>query len=111
VDTQDALILIAGMAVATYLTRMPLFLLAVRPVRLPALLDRVLEQIPIAAFAAIVFPAVLQPERETDLHPSNLYLYAAAVTIATALALRRSVLAAILAGVATATVLQVLFGS
>jgi branched-subunit amino acid transport protein len=111
VGTRDALILIAGMTVATYLTRVPLFLLAVRPVRLPSLLDRVLEQIPIAAFAAIVFPAVLQPEHETNLHPSNLYLYAAAVTVAVALALRRSVLAAILAGVASATVLRLVVGS
>ena len=108
-ETRDALILIGGMAVVTYLTRLPLFLLAIRPVRLPALLDRVLEQIPIAAFAAIVFPAVLQPKQHTDLHPSNLYLYAAAATVAVALLVRRSMLVPIVVGVCAATVLRQLW--
>ena len=58
--TGAALVLIAGMAAVTYLTRLPLFVLSARRVRLPRLLVHVLEQIPIAAFAAIVFPGVME---------------------------------------------------
>jgi branched-subunit amino acid transport protein len=110
VATSTILIVIAGMAVVTYLTRLPLYFLTVRTYRLPPLLDRILERIPAAAFAAIVFPGVLQPSGETDLHWSNLYLYAAAVTLATALLMRRSLLGTILVGIVTATALRQFFG-
>ena len=101
-STSSALILIAGMAGVTYLTRLPLALLTVRRLRLPRLLDLVLEQIPVAAFAAIVFPAVLRADGHLDLHLSNLYLYALAATVAAAVALRGRVLEPTLAGVAVA---------
>ncbi len=105
-ETSTALILIAGMAAVTYLTRLPLRLFVTRRFRLPALVDRILQQIPIAAFAAIVFPGVLQPGGRTDLHASNLYLYAAAATVIAAITLRASVLVTIFVGVATAALLQ-----
>lgn len=108
--TSTLLTIIAGMAAVTYLTRLPLYFLTVRSYRMPALLDRILERIPAAAFAAIVFPGVLQPSGETDLHWSNLYLYAAVVTLATALLLRRSLLGTILVGIVTATALRQLVG-
>jgi len=106
VATSTALIVIAGMAVVTFLTRVPLVLLAARRLRLPRALDHVLEQIPIAAFAAIVFPAVLQPHGETDITASNLYLYAAAATVAVALVVRRGILVPIVVGVTVAIALR-----
>jgi branched-subunit amino acid transport protein len=103
--TSTVLIVISCMALVTYATRIPLYFLTVRQYALPPLLDRVLERIPAASFAAIVFPGVLQPGGHTDLSSSNLYLYAAAVTLATALLLRRSLLGTILVGIGTATLL------
>ena len=69
--TSTTLILIIGMAVVTYLTRLPLALLSRTRSKLPKVLDRVLEQIPVAAFAAIVFPNVLQPGGHTEISASN----------------------------------------
>jgi branched-subunit amino acid transport protein len=98
------------MAVVTYMTRLPLWYFARHSVRVHPLLDRLLEQIPIAAFAAIVFPGVLQPDGETSLDASNLYLYAAAATVVAALVLRGRLLPTILVGVTTAVLLQLVFG-
>jgi branched-subunit amino acid transport protein len=103
-----ALILVVGMAAVTYLTRLPLAFLARRRARLPRAVDRVLEQIPVAAFAAIVFPAVLQPDGHTDLEASNLYLWAAVVTVAAAVAAPRSLIVPLTTGVATAVLLHLL---
>ena len=108
--TSTALILIAGMSIVTYLTRLPLVFFSIRNRPLPPLVDRILDRIPTAAFAAIVFPGVLQPGGDTDLSASNLYVYAAVVTTAACVLLRRSLLASLLLGVATATVLRVLTG-
>jgi branched-subunit amino acid transport protein len=108
--TSRTLILLAGMAVVTYLTRLPLYFLTVRRYSLPPLVNHILARIPAAAFAAIVFPGVLAPGGHTDLGPSNLYLYAAGVTIIAALALRRSLIGTILVGIAAATLLRQVFG-
>ena len=104
-ETGAALFLIAGMAAVTYVTRLPLFLLSVRRVRLPRLIRLVLEQIPIAAFAAIVFPGVLQPGGHLKLALSNLYLYAAFAAAGIAI-LSRSLLWTIIAGIGAAIVLK-----
>ena len=109
-STTTTLILIAGMAAVTIMTRMPLWLVATRRVSWPRSLDPFLEQIPIAAFAAIVFTTVLQPQGSTSIDPSNLYLYAAALTIAAALLLKGRLLPTILIVTAAAVLLQVLFG-
>jgi branched-subunit amino acid transport protein len=98
------------MAVVTYLTRLPLYFLTVRRYRISPLVGHILSCIPTAAFAAIVFPGVLQPGGHTELRASNLYLYAALVTIAAAVALRRNLLGTILVGVTAATLLDQLFG-
>jgi branched-subunit amino acid transport protein len=98
------------MAAVTYLTRLPLWLLANRqPAERPRL-QRVVEQIPVAAFAAILFPSVLQPGGSTDLDPSNLYLYAALVTIVVAIVVKGRLLPTLAIGTITAIALQVLFG-
>jgi branched-subunit amino acid transport protein len=98
------------MAAVTYLTRLPLWILASRQVRAHPALERVVEQIPIAAFAAIVFPGVLQTGGSTRLDPSNLYLYAALATVTVAVAVGGRLLPTIAAGTITAVVLQLLFG-
>jgi branched-subunit amino acid transport protein len=108
--TSTVLILIAGMAIVTYLARVPLYFLTVRRYELPPLVNHILERIPTAAFATIVFPGVLQPGGHTDLYPSNLYLYAAVVTAGAALVLRRSLLGTIVVGIVTATLLRQIVG-
>jgi branched-subunit amino acid transport protein len=99
------------MAAVTYVTRLPLWLLASRDPAAHPFAERVIEQIPIAAFAAIVFSGVLQPGGSTRLEASNLYLYAALVTVAVAIAAKGRLLPAITAGTLTAVVLRLLFGA
>jgi branched-subunit amino acid transport protein len=110
VDTASSLVLIAGMAAVTFATRMPLYLLSRRRVELPRPVRLFLEQIPVAAFAAIVFPGVLAPHGDLDLSASNLYLYAALASAAVALVIR-NLAATIAAGVGLAIVLGWATGS
>jgi branched-subunit amino acid transport protein len=98
------------MAAVTYATRLPLWLLVSRRARPHPLAERVIEQIPVAAFAAIVFSSVLQPSGSTRLEASNLYLYAALVTVVVAIAVRGRLLPAIAAGTISAGLLRLLFG-
>jgi branched-subunit amino acid transport protein len=99
------------MAAVTYVTRLPLWLLVSRYRPPHPLLERVIEQIPIAAFAAIIFSTVLQPGGSTRLEASNLYLYAALVTVVVAIVLRGRLLPAIVTGTLTAVVLRLVFGA
>jgi branched-subunit amino acid transport protein len=99
------------MAAVTYATRLPLWLLTSRAPSPHPFAERVIGQIPIAAFAAIVFSGVLQPGGTTRLEASNLYLYAALVTVAVAILLRGRLLPAIGAGTITAVLLRLVFGS
>jgi branched-subunit amino acid transport protein len=98
------------MAAVTYLTRLPLWLLASRSPEPHPRLERVIQQIPIAAFAAILFPSVIQPDGSTDLDPSNLYLYAALVTVVAAVVVKGRLLPTLAIGTVTAVVLRVVFG-
>jgi branched-subunit amino acid transport protein len=98
------------MAAVTYVTRLPLWILASRASRPHPLVESVIQQIPIAAFAAIVFSSVLQPGGSTRLEASNLYLYAALVTVLVAIVMRGRLLPAIGAGTITAVLLRLLFG-
>lgn len=98
------------MAAVTYVTRLPLWFLASRSPRPRPAVERVIEQIPIAAFAAIVFSGVLQPGGSTRLEASNLYLYAALATVVVGIALRGRLLPAIACGTITAVLLRLLFG-
>ena len=105
-ETRAALVLIAGMAVATYATRLPLVPLVRRRVRVPRLLEQILNAIPTAAFAAIVVPGVVSPRPGgLDLSAGNLYLYAAAAAIV-ATRFTRNLLVTLLVGVGVALVLR-----
>jgi branched-subunit amino acid transport protein len=109
VETSAALVLIAGMAAATYATRVPLVVLVTSRIRLPALVEHILRCIPTAAFAAIVVPGVLQPDHgQVDLSTSNLYIYAAAAAVVS-LRFSRNLLVTILVGCGTALALSLLF--
>jgi branched-subunit amino acid transport protein len=110
VATGSSLLLIAGMAAVTFMTRLPLALLSRRRVRVPPVFRLILEQIPVASFAAIVFPGVLAPHGDLDLDASNLYLYAALASLVTVV-LTRSLLATIAAGVGFAILLGWATGS
>ena len=108
-ETRAALVLIAGMAVATYATRVPLVVLVTSRIRLPRLLEHILRCIPTAAFAAIVVPGVLEPEQgQVDLSLSNLYVYAAAAAVIS-LRFSRNLLVTLLVGCGTALALSLLF--
>jgi branched chain amino acid efflux pump len=106
VATSTTLILILGMAVVTYLTRLPLALLSRTRSKLPKVLDRVLEQIPVAAFAAIVFPSVLQPNGHTEIRASNAYVWAALVAVGVSIARPRSLVWPLVTGCTVAIVLH-----
>ena len=108
--TSTVLIIIVGMGVVTYLTRLPLYFLTVRRYELPPLLGCILERIPAAAFAAIVFSGVLQPGGKSDFHWTNLYIYAAAITAIFAIFTRRGLLAVIVVGIFSAAALNQIFG-
>ena len=106
----DVWLVIAGMAIVTYLTRAPLlFLLARRP--LPPRLRLWLRLIPLAVLPAIAFPMVLV-ERDAAgarlalslLHPP---LWGAAVVLALA-ALRMNLLLTVAVGVAVVALLRAL---
>ena len=109
-ETGSVLVLIAGMAAVTYASRLPLAFLVARRPRLPRLLERCLEQVPVAAYAAIVVPGVLQPGGRADVSFSNLYVYAALASAA-AVAVTRNLFAALAAGVGVAILLGYLVGS
>lgn len=73
-------LIILGMAVATYLTRVTLLVFGKR-VNFPPLFLRSLRYIPIAMLSAIIFPAVLAPQGAIEISPQNPYLLAALATV------------------------------
>lgn len=104
--TRAALVLIGGMALATYATRLPLVLLVARRLRLPRLLEHILNAIPTAAFGVIVATGVVSPHTgEIDVSAGNLYLYAAAAAIVST-RFTRNLLVTLLVGAGVALVLR-----
>jgi len=73
-------LIILGMAVATYLTRVTLLVFGKR-VNFPPLFLRSLRYIPIAMLSAIIFPAVLAPQGAIYISAKNPYLLAALATV------------------------------
>ncbi len=89
----------------TYAMRASFLAFAHRMARVPAPLARVLRQIPPAALASIVLPAVVRPEGQLGLAQPRL----AAGVVATAIAWRtRSVGLTLLVGMAVLMVLEAL---
>lgn len=108
-ETRAALILIGGMAAATYATRVPLVFLVRHRLRLPSLLEHILRCIPTAAFAAIVVPGVFAPDHGVvDVSFSNLYIYAALAAIVS-LRFSQNLLVTLLVGCGVTLALSLVF--
>lgn len=105
----EFVLIILGMGVATYATRRG-FIGAARQFQLHPLLRRALEYVPVSILAALVFPAVLAPSGHLESPLTNVYLWAAAATVALVLATRRQWLAIVL-GVACLVVFRRLLGA
>jgi len=103
------LVLILGMAVVTYATRVGLIGVA-KQFEIHPLLRRALDYVPVAILAALVFPAILAPSGQMEQPATNIYVWAAAFTAAVLLVTRRQWLAIVL-GVASPVVLRGVVGS
>jgi branched-subunit amino acid transport protein len=95
---------IAGMALATYLTRAP-FLLALARRPLPSRVRRWLRLIPLAVLPALALPLVLVPEGRPMLGVHNPQLWGALLVVVLG-ALRVNLLVTVAAGVAVVAVLR-----
>jgi branched-subunit amino acid transport protein len=104
VEARSLLVLILAMAGVTYAIRLSLVLFARRRRPFPRLVERILTEVPLAAYTSIVVSTVLSPGGDIDLHPSNLYLYATAAAVAVA-AWTANIIAVVVAAVAVATAL------
>ena len=69
------LLVVAGMAIVTFSVRVPVLALVSR-ISLPPALLAALKYVPPAVLAAIVTPALLAPQGDIRLSPSNPYLVA-----------------------------------
>jgi len=74
-------IIIVAMGAVTYATRVGFFGFA-RQFQLHPLLRRLLEYVPLSILAALIFPAVLAPSGKLESPVTNLYVWAAVVTLA-----------------------------
>ncbi len=79
----NEVLLVAGMAIATYATRYPVLAFFSRT-SMPEGLLRTLKFVPSAVLAAIIFPAVLLQNGNLDLGLDNAPLVASLISIVTA---------------------------
>lgn len=103
----NEILLIAGMAVVTMATRIPL-LIALSRRKLPAGIERALRYVPPAVLAAIILPYVLLPTGELNLGLDNAPLVASVVAVVIAWR-RRNLLLTIIVGMATLLVWRAFF--
>jgi branched-subunit amino acid transport protein len=106
----NELVLIAGMAVVTFLVRYPVLVL-VSKIPMPDRVFRALRYVPPAVLAAIIVPSVLIPPNSDriDLSPTNSYLVAGIVS--TLIAWRtKNLLLTIVLGMAVFLLWRVLTG-
>jgi branched chain amino acid efflux pump len=102
----DVWLVIAGMAIVTYLTRAPLLLaLARRP--LPTRVRLWLRLIPLAVLPALAVPLVLVEQGRLNLSPAHPPLWGAIVVVALA-ARRTNLLLTVASGVASVALLRAL---
>lgn len=74
---------IIGMGVITFLIRLSFILLSDR-LSTPDIVQRGLRYVPVAVLAAIIAPAMIQPDGQIDLSLSNIHLFAGLIAIAIA---------------------------
>lgn len=75
----NEVLLVAGMALVTFLIRYPLLEL-VGKIELPERLFKALRYVPPAVLAAIIVPSVIMPKGEIALTPANPFLVAGVVS-------------------------------
>lgn len=98
------LLIILGMAVVTYATRVG-FIGVARQFELHPLLLRSLEYVPVAILAAIIFPSALAPSQKIAMPLTNVYVWTLVVTGIVLTATRRPWLAIVL-GTASLVVMR-----
>ncbi len=101
---KDFIILVVGMALATYLPRM-LPLVVLTRTGLPPLVLKWLSFIPVAVLSALLFPSILMQDGGLCIRPDNLYLLAAIPTIIVA-AVFRNLFATIVIGIGVTYLLK-----
>lgn len=74
----NEVLLIAGMAIVTFLVRYPLLVLVGR-VELPRNVFMALRYVPVAVLTAIIVPAVFMPDGTLNLSPTSPHLLAGVV--------------------------------
>ena len=103
----NAFTLIAGMAIATFLTRYPTMFL-VSKIELSPQIKSALKYVPIAVLSAIIAPLVLMQEGRLDLSFDNAFLLAGIVSILISWRLKNLLLTIIL-GMASLWIFQFIF--
>lgn len=105
---QNAIFLtILGMALVTYIPRLlPVWLLSSRP--LPQLVVAWLRYVPVAVLAAMLFPAILVQDGQSDLGLDNLFFWAAFPTLLVAWK-TRSFFGAVVVGMVVVAVARIVF--
>jgi branched-subunit amino acid transport protein len=98
------LLLILLMAIVTYATRVGLIGVA-KQFEIHPLLRRSLEYVPVSILAALVFPVVFAPSGKMEPPLTNVYVWAAVVTVVTLLTTKRQWLAIVL-GVASLVLMR-----
>ncbi|HWQ30905.1 MAG TPA: AzlD domain-containing protein [Negativicutes bacterium] len=79
----ELLLIIMGMAAATYMTRIGAQLLFART-GMPEWLERWMKHVPTAFLTALIVPAVLMPKGCLDISSGNSYLFAGIVSVVAA---------------------------
>jgi branched-subunit amino acid transport protein len=102
------LLMFVLMGLVTYSSRIGLLGVA-RQMELHPLLRRALAYVPVAILAALVFPAVLAPEKQLAAPATNPYLWAAFATAGALFVTRRQWLAIVL-GIVSLVAFRALLG-
>ena len=102
-------VLIAGMAIATMATRIPVLMLLSRR-QMPQAAFRALRYVPPAVLSAIIFPAVLRPGGDWHFGLDNAALIASLVAAAVAWR-SRNLLLTILIGMSALWIWRAVFGA
>lgn len=106
--TQNEIIMIAGMALVTFLVRYPI-LATFGKIALPAPVFTALKYVPAAVLTAIIAPGVLMPDGQTlNISPANSELIAGVVAALVAWR-TRNLLLTIIVGMVTLWVWRALF--
>ncbi|MEO8393594.1 MAG: AzlD domain-containing protein [Chloroflexota bacterium] len=106
----NELIMVAGMALVTFLIRYPTMVL-VGKIPLPDRVFRALRYVPPAVLAAIIAPAVLMPDEKTVfISPTNSYLVAGIIAVLISWRTKNLLLTIVL-GMAAFLVLRLLIGT